>query len=62
MSKKRNQSKRSRARLQVRREVLRNLSVEDLSKAQGGADLLGALLGVPLYHNTFLMGPCRQSQ
>ena len=43
MTAKRKGSKENRAGLTLRRERLRNLTVEDLARAQGGADPLAAL-------------------
>ena len=57
MNNKNRQPRQSKSRLRVRKEILRNLSTQDLSQAQGGLDL-----GIPnIYHFAPLFGPCQQS-
>lgn len=56
MSAKRRGSKESRARLTLRKEVLRNLSADELAAAGGGGDLIAWLLTGGGF------GICRQSQ
>ena len=59
MTSKRKGSKENRARLTLRRERLRNLTVEDLARAQGGADPLAAIRQLV---GTRADGACRYSE